>query len=194
MNGKCPVCDSELAAAPESAGRGDATRLHGPQCGSFILSDTLLATLPRLRTEQSGASAKLSHALRRAQERSGVVAFSTSTVDAILAQPLPRPSQQADLLVRWLAGHLSGPGETTWLEPRTHSAIIGAGSPKGFALVLSPPSPQAGGAPRLPHGEGVRRQRRLIAEGLASRGHPSARIEKVIGGNRVRRPRDVWMA
>lgn len=136
MNGKCPVCDSELAASPESAGRGDATTFHCPQCGTFTLSDTLLATLPRLRTEQSGASAKLSHALRRAQERNGVVAFSTNTVEAILAHPLPRPSQQADLLVRWLAEHLSGPGETIWLEPRTHSAIIGASSPKGFALVL----------------------------------------------------------
>jgi len=36
------------------------------------------------------------------------------------------------------------------------------------------------------------RRMELIAEGLAGRGHSSARIEKVIGGNWVRLFRDVW--
>ena len=60
----------------------------------------------------------------------------TTTIDAILKQPLPRPREQADLLIRWLAENVAGPGETTWIEPRTHSSIIGAKSPEGFALVL----------------------------------------------------------
>lgn len=38
------------------------------------------------------------------------------------------------------------------------------------------------------------RRMELIAEGLASRGHRSARIEKVIGGNWLRLFRDVWTA
>ena len=36
------------------------------------------------------------------------------------------------------------------------------------------------------------RRMELIADGLASRGHPSARIEKVLGGNWLRLFREVW--
>ena len=38
------------------------------------------------------------------------------------------------------------------------------------------------------------RRMELIAEGLASRGHPSARIEKVIGGNWLRLFGETWTA
>jgi membrane dipeptidase len=38
------------------------------------------------------------------------------------------------------------------------------------------------------------RRMELIADGLASRGHPDARIEKVIGGNWVRLFREIWPA
>ena len=36
------------------------------------------------------------------------------------------------------------------------------------------------------------RRMELIADGMAARGHPDARIEKVIGGNWVRLFREVW--
>jgi hypothetical protein len=60
----------------------------------------------------------------------------TTTIDAILKQPLPRPKEQADLFIQWLAENVEGPGETVWVEPRTHSSIIGAKTPEGFALIL----------------------------------------------------------
>jgi hypothetical protein len=40
------------------------------------------------------------------------------------------------LLIRWLAENVPGPGETIWLEPRTHGAIVGSKSPRGFELIL----------------------------------------------------------
>jgi hypothetical protein len=81
-------------------------------------------------------AAKLSHALRRAQLRNTAVDLSTYSLNAILERPLPRPSEQSDLLIRWLAENVKGPGETVWVEPRTHSAIVGAATAKGFGLVL----------------------------------------------------------
>ncbi|MBK6470310.1 MAG: hypothetical protein IPF94_06110 [Betaproteobacteria bacterium] len=49
---------------------------------------------------------------------------------------MPRPKEQADLLIRWLAGHIPGPGELLEMAPQSHAGIIGAKSPAGFALVL----------------------------------------------------------
>jgi hypothetical protein len=133
---KCPVCDADLKSAPERAGMQDAFELECPACGSFTMTGTLLGVLPGWRAKDSLASAKLSHALRRAQLRDEAVQLSTYTAKSVLELPLPRPSEQADLMVRWLAEHLPGPGETLWVEPRTHSSIVGASSPKGFGLVV----------------------------------------------------------
>lgn len=60
----------------------------------------------------------------------------TNTVEEILKRPLPRPREQADLLIRWLAENIDGPGRTAFVEPLTHSSTIGAKSAEGFALVL----------------------------------------------------------
>ncbi len=64
------------------------------------------------------------------------VLFSTATIEEILQRPLPRPQEQADLLVRWLALNLPGPGELVDISPETHAGIVGAKSESGFALVL----------------------------------------------------------
>jgi len=60
----------------------------------------------------------------------------TNTVEEILKRPLPKPREQADLFIRWLAENIEGPGETVWVEPSTHRTIMGAKTPEGFALVL----------------------------------------------------------
>jgi hypothetical protein len=64
------------------------------------------------------------------------VCFSTSTIKEVLRRPLPRPQEQADLLVRWLALNTPGPGELVDISPETHTGIVGAKSDSGFALVL----------------------------------------------------------
>src|SRR5690606_36104038 len=51
-------------------------------------------------------------------------------------QPLPRPREQADLLIRWLAENVPGPGETVRVKFATHGSIIGAKSKAGFELVV----------------------------------------------------------
>jgi hypothetical protein len=136
MKDKCPVCGSSLKVHDADSGGRDATTFECPQCGKFTLTNSLVASLPSLFEGASDGSAKLSHAIRRAQARGECVEFSTYTVTAALRQPLPRPKEQADLLVRWLAENVAGPGEPAWLTPKMHSAVIGAKTPAGFNLIL----------------------------------------------------------
>lgn len=62
--------------------------------------------------------------------------LNTYTVDEILKRPLPTPSEQADLLIRWIAENVDGPGETVEVNPLEHSAIIGSKTKDGFLFVL----------------------------------------------------------
>ncbi len=135
MSSKCPICDSDLLVPSANAG-GDATKFVCPRCGRFTLTGPLLASLPHLLSIDKLARAKLSHVLRRANENGEQAVLTTDTAEAILKQPLPRPREQADLLLRWVAEHVPGPGETVVVEARTHGAIIGSSSWKGFGLVL----------------------------------------------------------
>jgi len=96
----------------------------------------LIQTLPGILASTPDAAAKISHALRRAQKLNSEVFFSTATIEAVLRRPLPRPQEQADLLIRWLAQNLPGPGELVDISPKTHAGVVGAKSDSGFALIL----------------------------------------------------------
>ena len=132
----CPVCNLGLKDFRDNLDGRDATFFSCPMCGDFILSGTLIATLPSILKQDKDAIAKISHAIRTMQQANKGAELYTNTVAEILKRPLPTPREQADLFIRWLAEHIEGPGETLWVEPSTHSAIIGAKSPEGFALVL----------------------------------------------------------
>lgn len=132
----CLVCASPLKEFKPNPGGRDATFFSCPLCGDFVLSGTLTSTLPSILAKEKDAAAKISHALRTMQQVNKGTELYTTTVDAILKQSLPRPREQADLLIRWLAENVAGPGETTWVEPSTHRSIIGAKTPEGFALIL----------------------------------------------------------
>ena len=136
MNEPCPICGTQLLAAAFSPNGRDAFQYSCLRCGSFILSGTLLSSLPHIFESNTDARAKLNHALRRAQEANGVAEFSTATIAAVMKRPLPRPQEQADLLVRWLAENLPGPGESVQISPVTHGGIAGSKSEGGFALIL----------------------------------------------------------
>lgn len=136
MSGNCPVCHTPLAVPPANAGGKDATKYSCPRCGHFVFTNTLIATLPEKLASAPDAKAKLSHALRRAQEVNSDVFFSTETIKEVLKRPLPRPQEQADLLIRWFAQNLPGPGELIDISPTTHAGIVGAKTDSGFALVL----------------------------------------------------------
>lgn len=135
MSDSCPVCDTVLTE-PIAATTGDASAFVCPRCGGFRLSSSLLASLPDLRARDPDAWAKLSFVLRGASERNDALILTTDTAKAVIARPLPRPREQADLLLRWLAEHVSGPGETICVEYGTHGAIIGSQSYRAFRLVL----------------------------------------------------------
>jgi len=136
MSEACPVCNSPLKEIRHNPDGRDASFFSCPQCGEFILSGTLIYTLPHTLQKHKDAAAKISHALRTMQQINKGAELYTTTVDEVLNRPLPRPKEQADLLIRWLAENVAGPGETTWIEPSTHSSIIGAKTPEGFALIL----------------------------------------------------------
>lgn len=136
MPDQCPVCNSSLKEHVERPGGKDADYFSCPLCGEFVLSGTLIATLPHLLQSNKDAGAKISHALRAMQQTNKGAELNTYTVDEILKRPLPTPREQADLFIRWLAENVEGPSETVWVEPGTHRSIIGAKSDEGFGLVL----------------------------------------------------------
>ncbi|NTV67438.1 MAG: hypothetical protein HGB06_07120 [Chlorobaculum sp.] len=113
----------------------DTVQIDCPHCGNFALTGSLETELPSLLKQQD-AKPKLSHALRRSQESSTRPLFDTYAAEAALKQPLPRPREQADFLVRWLAENSPGPGEKVWVNYTDHGAIIGAKSKDGFELVI----------------------------------------------------------
>ena len=132
----CPVCQSGLLKDAQKDGRRDTVHFDCPRCGHFALSVTALTNLPGIMRGKSEASAKLSHALRRASDSSSHEFFSTDTIDEVLKRPLPRPKEQADLLIRWIAQNSPGPGELMLISPETHAGVIGAKTAAGFALVV----------------------------------------------------------
>jgi hypothetical protein len=133
---QCPVCNSVLRGEPRRDGRRDVVHYDCPRCGQFALSRTAVDDLPGTLCRDPESPAKLSHALRRASETASHDFFSTYTIKEVLKRPLPRPKEQADLLIRWLARNSPGPGELLEVSPETHAGVIGAKSPAGFALVL----------------------------------------------------------
>jgi hypothetical protein len=136
MSDLCVVCNTELKKTPPYDHGRDATTFSCNRCGDFVLSGSLIAALPSI-LKNKDADVKISHALRTMQRINKNVELSTSTIDAILEKPLPRPQEQADLLIRWLAEHSDNPGDEVSLEPiEHHLSIIGAKANEGFFLIL----------------------------------------------------------
>lgn len=136
MTSPCPVCESELTDSKSSPDGRDVTIFTCPLCGEFTLSNTLVADLPSTKRRDKDANIKISHAIRLMQQSSKGAELYTTTVDEILEKPLPKPREQADIFIRWLANENDKPGEVIWVEPATHMTIMGAKTPEGFELVL----------------------------------------------------------
>ncbi len=136
MVDKCPVCASELTSKNDAPDGKDVTIYSCPLCGDFVFSRSLVASLPHAIETEKDASTKISYAIRLMQNAKDCPELYTNTVDEILKRSLPKPREQADLFIRWLAENVESPGEAIWVEPSTHRTIIGAKSPEGFTLVL----------------------------------------------------------
>ncbi len=137
MTNLCPVCNTELKKEPVTDS-GHVTAFSCYRCGDFALSLVLVKTISHFLQQNENANIKISHALRTMQRTNKKVELSESMIDAILEKPLPRPKEQADLLLRWLAEHSDNPGDKIPLDPIAHHlSIIGAKSGDGFVIVLS---------------------------------------------------------
>jgi len=131
----CPVCGYSFAVAgPDATGR-DAMLVDCAHCGKFGLTGTLMACLPSLLVQRDAAP-KLSHVIRKAHETGQQLLLNSYTAEAILQNPLPRPREQADLLVQWLAANSPGPGESLELNYDFHGGIVGAKSHAGFSMLI----------------------------------------------------------
>lgn len=131
----CPVCSLEFAiSGPDATGR-DAILVDCDHCGKFGVTGTLAASLPNLLTRKDAAP-KLSHVIRKAYEAGQRPLLDSYTAEAILQNPLPRPREQADLLIQWLADNSPGPGESLEITYDLHGAIVGAKSDAGFTLLV----------------------------------------------------------
>lgn len=131
----CLVCNYSFAVTvPDASGR-DVQLVDCAHCGKFGLTGTLVACLPTLLT-QPDAAPKLSHVIRKANETGQQLVLDSYTAEAILQNPLPRPREQADLLVQWLATNSPGPGEPLSLDYDHHGAIVGAKSHSGFSMLI----------------------------------------------------------
>lgn len=132
----CPICSSELETGFRQLGDIDGSYIECPYCGRFKIGGTALVDLADKLREKRENRAKLSHAIRQMQESGSIPWIYTNTVDEILKRPLPKPREQADLLLRWICENVPGPGETIYVDYQSVGSLIGALSEEGFALIL----------------------------------------------------------
>lgn len=132
----CPVCGSEQCEEQNDPGGRDVTTFSCPLCGRFTFTQTLVEDLGDSIKRDLDPSTLVSHALRKMQQGGETPELSTHTINELVQGTLPKPKEQADLFIRWLAKNIEGPGETVWVEPATHRTIVGAKTDEGFALIL----------------------------------------------------------
>lgn len=132
---QCPLCSIEGANVTRDKAGRDATNIECKHCGKFSLSGSLLASLPHY-LQSPDAATKLSHIARKASDAGNPPLLTTYLAEALMDTPLPRPREQADLLVQWLAQHSPAPGESVAITFEDHGAIVGARSNAGLAMLL----------------------------------------------------------
>ncbi len=137
MLNKCPVCQSEpTKREPDNRGR-DVVHFTCPLCGEFTFSGSLVEDIAHTIRTVPGSELKISHAIRLMQQSTRRPELYTDTVQEILKIKLPKPKEQADLMIRWLAENLPSPGKTIDINAAHHMSIMGAESPEGFMLVMN---------------------------------------------------------
>lgn len=127
----CPICKNNDAVTNGQ----DVVNVDCMHCGQYSLTGSLLASLPHL-LEKSDTAPKLSHVLRKTYEAGKQLMLTSYIAESILDNPLPRPREQADLLIQWLARNSQGPGEPIQLSFLKQGAVVGAKSNAGLLLIL----------------------------------------------------------
>ncbi len=136
MLNKCPVCQSEpTKREPDNRGR-DVIHFTCPLCGEYTFSRTLVEDIAHTLRTVPASALKISHAIRLMQQSTKRPELYTNTIEEVLKITLPKPKEQADLMIRWLGENLPSPGKVIDINAAHHMTIMGAKSPEGFMLVL----------------------------------------------------------
>lgn len=94
-----------------------------------------MASLPHY-LQQKDAATKLAHVARKASDTGTPLLLTSYVAEAVMENPLPRPREQADLLVQWLALHSPAPGESVAITFEDHGAVVGAKSHAGLSMLI----------------------------------------------------------
>jgi len=148
MPDKCPVCNSDVGKPGYSIDRETSLHHYSCQrCGDYSVEYDLCSILPQLLNNDIKKIAVLSHWIRIRHEAIAkeppdehffrkTITLNAELVNSIIKNPPPSPAEQADKFVLWLGSKVPAPGEEILVRPSTHQAIMGAETPKGFALVI----------------------------------------------------------
>lgn len=136
MEENCPVCSSKLISKDPLPRGGDGDSYDCPLCGRFVLVRTVEASLTDMLSRTKDGATRFSHGIRMRQ-RKGAVEIGIYDAERMIETPLPKPGEQADLLIRFIAENVEGPGETIRIIPEKHRTIIGARSREGFELIVN---------------------------------------------------------
>ncbi len=137
MSENCPICET-ISTKKKTSSLTNA--YDCPRCGKFVMHSDTEGLLPRLfdnerEKDKEEKVAVLSYAIRKMQKREPWTILNDGLIQAILKNPLPSLSDQANNLIIWFAENLSS-GEQSLIQPLTHQQIIGAKNPDGFAFIL----------------------------------------------------------
>jgi len=132
MSENCLICKTKLITKPERPDDGQAYEC--PRCGKYLMS---INTEKMIRgcTYNEEQIAILSHSIQKMQRQDSLAMINPDLIKAILKNPLPSLTEQANNLIRWF-GENTSYGIPYGISPLRHQSIIGAKSPRGFDLVL----------------------------------------------------------
>jgi len=124
MTDRVPVCPVCRIAKCSWQGRGSGRTVDCGNCGEYWISNTALAILP----DDEATRARLSHAIFRNGSEDTLIEVRSDNLEGILSEnPLPRPPQQANNMLTWLAAKTEArPSEFTNLVYADLPAKIGA--------------------------------------------------------------------
>lgn len=140
----CPICKGVASVLPQHGAEEDITC---DRCGKFSLTQIARSFLPS-RIENDLKRAKLSHfiCIRWAESNTNIditcsgrgddIYVSGRRLDAILAKPLPTPSEQADNFILWLGSELGeNYGKMINVDQKKLCGVIGAVAPRDVNFV-----------------------------------------------------------
>jgi len=128
----CPICYEQLNERSTYLTAKQRILCRCPNCGTYEVSELLdLAPMEHDIPRRS----VLSHAVRE-MTRNGLPFITPSLAEGILKRSLPTASEQCNSFLLWLSEALPVSGRKTWVDGRSHRAVIGAESVEGFEMIL----------------------------------------------------------